>query len=275
MNLPTLALLGGLAYALRWIVRSAPQAGVAIGLALLGGAGYAVASLEPGAFRTEGSPAGAVIAVVYLGAIFGAGVIGLALFAVSVRNWMRPPAEPRSRAQHARVARGLPADPVLPPDLSHCAIWLTADACARGAVAQARQADQRSRRAILVAQDTRYLALLRACIATEQVPVLAAAEFHLPRAREIAQSLAVVDVLLVGISRQQAAQRALLDLLAKQTTRFEVRHCLSLDDLQRAGVPVGRARTAAAALRLPPDAPLTHPMPRAALEDAHRRALRG
>lgn len=84
-----------------------------------------------------------------------------------------------------------------------------------------------------------------------------------------------MDLLIVGVTCNPQREQALLSLLARQPTTFIVRRCLSLDDLQRAGLHVGRARTAAAALRLAPDQPLTHPMPREAITAAHRRALRG
>lgn len=104
MNLPTLAVLGGLAYVLRYVVRNQPPLGIAIGFALLGLAAYMASSFDVGDFRTEGSPAGAIMAVVYLCAGFGVIIAGFTVIFFSTRNLGGAPPPAASRARASREA---------------------------------------------------------------------------------------------------------------------------------------------------------------------------
>lgn len=273
MNLPAIALLGATAFAMRFLTRRVPWAGIAAGLGLWGLVGWMVQSFEPGSFRTEGSPAGAIIAVVYLGFGLGAIVAGIYMIGASIRTLTGSRPEPISRAASARLARGLPARSALPEDIGSCLIWITPEACARGAAAHAQALDARSRRPILIAQDAPYLELLQAAL-TAPLPLLAPGEFRVNRVRDLAHGIAQVELLLVGPCSDPQNEAAVLPLLTRQPGAFTVQRCLSLDDLHRAGLHVGRARTAAAALRLPVDEPLKHPMVLEALTKALREARR-
>lgn len=273
MSLPGLIVIGATAFALRFVTQRAPWLGIAIGLSLWGIVAWMVQSFEPGSFRTEGSPAGALIAVVYLGVGLGAILGGLYMIIVSMGTLIGGRREPLSRATSARLARGLPARSTLPDTLESCRIWATPEACARGAAAHAQAIDARSHRPILLAQDARYMELLQSAL-TAPLPLLAPSELRVNRIRELAQGKAHVELLLVGPSADPDNESVVLPMLRRQPERFSVQHCLSLDDLHRAGVHVGRARTTAAALRLPVDEPLRHPMVLDALAGALREAQR-
>lgn len=273
MNLPAIALLGASAFAMRFLTRRLPWVGIAVGLGFWGLVAWMVQSFEPSSFQTEGSPAGAIIAVVYLGLGMGAVIAGLYMIAASIRTLRGTRPEPISRVASARLARGLPAHSTLPDDIESCRIWITSEACARGAARHAQALDARSRRPILVAQDARYLDLLQAALTTP-LPLLAQRDFHVNRVRDLAAGVAQVELLLVGLSSDPRNEAVVLPMLTRQPGQFTVQRCLSLDDLHRAGVHVGRARTAAAALHLPVDAPLKDPMVLEALASALREARR-
>lgn len=273
MSLPALVVIGATAFALRFLTQRMPWVGIATGLALWGIVAWMVQGFEPGSFRTEGSPAGALIAVVYLGFGLAALAGGLYMIIASIGSLVGGRAVPLTRAASARVARGLPARSPLPDTLDACRIWVTPEACARGAAAYAQALDARSRRPILLAQDARYMGLLQSAL-TVPLPLLAPNELRVNRLRELAQGVAQVELLLVGPIADPHNESVVLPMLTRQPEQFSVQHCLSLEDLHKAGLHVGRARTAAAALRLPLDEPLAHPMVLDALASALREARR-
>ena len=253
MNLPVAALIGGGALMLHFLPRRAPALGVVVGLSLLGFAGYMASTFERGSFQTEGSPAGTILFVVYLAVGLLAIVAGLYLVAACTHRLLAGP-EAASPAKRATPTAALP------PDLSACRIWLTPEACAAGALAEARDLHSRSRRTVVVAQDPRYEQLLAALPSDATVPVIAARDFHVQEVRRIAGDASALDVLTLGLIRDTGNETLVLGLVnrASQATNL-IRH-LSLDDLERGGLHVGRARTAASALQLRAHAPLDHPM---------------
>lgn len=273
MSLPAIALLGATAFGMRFITRRLPWVGIAVGFGLLALVVWQVQTFEPGSFRTEGSPAGAILAVVYLCLGLGAIVGGLYMIFASIMTLAGSRQEPIPRVTSARLARGLPAHGTLPDNIESCLVWVTSEACARGAAAHAEALDARSRRPILIAQDARYLELLHAALSTP-LPLLQHSELRVNRVRDLADGIAHVELLLVGLSRDPQNEAVVLPMLMRQPEQFSVQRCLSLDDLHRAGLHVGRARTAAAALRLPIDKPLKHPMVVEALAGALREARR-
>lgn len=269
MNLPLAALVGGAALALHFLPRRAPALGLLVGLGLLGFAAYLATAFDRGDFQTEGSPAGALLAVVYLSFGLLAIAAGLYLLVACALRLMRPDA---SAASPARVA---PIGPVLPPDLSTCRLWLTPEACAAGAMAEARELGARSCRPVVVAQDAGYQALIGALPdAAPPVPVLASHELRIQPLRRLTEGVARVDLLCVGRIADARNEELVIDLLERGTQQVTVTRHLSLDDLQRGGLHVGRARTAAAALQLREDRPLDHPMVRDAIDRAVREAGR-
>lgn len=252
MNLPLAAVIGGVALALYFLPRRAPALGLLAGLSLLGLAGYMATHFDRGAFQTEGSPAGTGMFVLYLSFGLLAVAAGLYLVLACALRLLR--GEPTTAAgdRVAPISR-----PVLPPRLDECKIWLTPEACAAGAVAQARDLEARSRRAILVPQNARYEALIGQ---TDAAPVVAARDLRIRHLRSLASGTAHIDLLTIGLLGDTRNEALVLGLLAGGSQKVTpIRH-LSLEDLERGGLRVGRTRTAASALEWRADRPLDHPM---------------